>query len=102
MEPVLGPPLQNILRRRGPFLNLQEFCLALIECTTEMTAEVTARPHAIEQSVNASPIEPRIMNKHLARQVRIVAAKVSCERIEVGQRDITTGQCGASRPRARH
>src|SRR3569833_3673991 len=98
MEPVLGASLQDILRRRGPFLALQEFGRSLIEQAAEMTTEVSGRAHALKQLMDSRPIEARIMTEHFARQRRIFMTKAGGERIEIRRCDIATRQRGAGCP----
>src|SRR5664279_4487811 len=102
MKSVLGAPLQDIFRCRGPFLALQELGLTLIECAAKMPSQVVDCVGPAKQLVGACPIEPRIVINHLMRQGWIFVPYARNKSIEVSGYDIAARQRSISRPGAGH
>src|SRR5205823_12836985 len=68
MEAELGPPPQDVLGSRRPFLAAQIVDLALVERRAEMPAEIAERLGPVEQPLGARAVTACIMQSRRRRQ----------------------------------
>src|SRR5206468_7030094 len=99
MEAELGPPPQDVLGSRRPFLAAQIVDLALVERRAEMPAEIAERLGPVEQPLGARAVTACIMQSRRRRQPAMALAKLPLERREVRPGDVAAGQGRRRRPR---